>query len=1295
MSLFEKDHEVSKTKRRHTIGYKGILKEISSNNNEPPSKKIKRRVSFAPEVTLHKISIVPQFASRSSSISSVSDSENKQKPEEKENLHSDDPTDDDNGEIQQNPPSNELLTKNYNNGNDADAPQVNHDDDPGGKFADSDNINLGEIFDPLKYNGAKRSSKPSDDNQNDKNEKNKENCNDEPRFQKIELAVQTSPKDSKKEAQDSSANDEEMSMEFTESFKKVSNPILRTFDYPGEDDDVSVADEEMTKEVTMEITKVFKVHGVQNHTNSVPSHEKEKREEENKAEAEMDGEEEQELTEEITMELTKTIRFPKTSGASLIQKPKIQSQQQTFNQNENRNTQYDEDVSKEVTMEITSALKAPNPSKEGFSSETQNNLYDDNIEDDFEDEQTMDMTKPLSKIKPISLNPIDSNFQQSKETARNNEEKGEESNKTVEEEITMNFTKPVSSVLVPSTVTEKPVDEKLSEETCSEEKHIEEKPVENEEYKASGEDAIQTAEDVIIEQNKGDENISNESIHNIEEENKLSTAPNAEKDNGNDSQNEASKEDSDSKELSISEADKTMAFGSPERNPIGNQEGIEILNDEVHEAMFDENEQEDEDSDIYPDEKTMSNTIANSMLCKSAAPITSSPIKNVHDDQGELPVVAVQFHNEVLGSPVNFGLKASYGSPKRQKDIVEKAAERTLPPPSHLSGSPLRKALSRQSSMMNEDGSPLRNSIPKLPALNFKDQEILKSLPKLKRKRLSLPELPSSENKSVKRVKLNNNKKHSSKRQTISFGTKDLKNIDTINEEEENSSRMDLGDSFIEAASRAPVDGWDKDQSEIVADLSHESQDDYEPISVEQFLQEINVKFFDDMNHATILSTSLLPKNEKCDQAPGQLEYGRSNEQLSKLELLTYGCKELKKYIKEGQEFFSDLSKEISEVNPSTMKEFFNSTKEVKSSMIEQFHVSKTYAKLEARSDWYNWKSQLIDDIIVVMEKRLKDLEKQDKVLTERKNEYLGLYSKLNQKLADIEKKFYQMNFQNSFIKKNNSAKDELLALRKELVETTDQSWEIQRNLEELQNLSEYLSKEIEVKMREIEKMRLLIKNNEKEYVLSKSLESKEVSKALKIVESLIRRNGVKLVDIDQENGLITLRLLVNNLEEYSIVDNIEPEKDNSIDVTFSYQNLKSLDSFKFAIGKNFKFNESIYESNIKVCQPLNKMLKDYFDFNFSKLVSQGSDSFSNVFDLLSFFRKAVGIFKSTFAQLYYFTIKFRAKFEIVDQGAENNKKLLVDMKIWVKSQMSRRTVKMELSGDFMQDLFKVEDVGA
>ncbi|KAF1973053.1 Spc7-domain-containing protein [Bimuria novae-zelandiae CBS 107.79] len=159
--------------------------------------------------------------------------------------------------------------------------------------------------------------------------------------------------------------------------------------------------------------------------------------------------------------------------------------------------------------------------------------------------------------------------------------------------------------------------------------------------------------------------------------------------------------------------------------------------------------------------------------------------------------------------------------------------------------------------------------------------------------------------------------------------------------------------------------------------------DDAERISLQEFLNLTRIRFMDlsttKRRHtaapAAFHDKEIEEKEETLDQyvvagACVNPEY----------ELYAHACQEMKRYISSGRDYVRTLEENVEEENPLLFTEYLTAPPDQRAIMDNQFKNLKTSARLEARGEWYTWRSTLLENLKSALLSTMNEF-KQDEVI--------------------------------------------------------------------------------------------------------------------------------------------------------------------------------------------------------------------------------------------------------------------------------------------------------------------------
>ncbi|TGZ83242.1 Spc7-domain-containing protein [Ascodesmis nigricans] len=189
-----------------------------------------------------------------------------------------------------------------------------------------------------------------------------------------------------------------------------------------------------------------------------------------------------------------------------------------------------------------------------------------------------------------------------------------------------------------------------------------------------------------------------------------------------------------------------------------------------------------------------------------------------------------------------------------------------------------------------------------------------------------------------------------------------------------------------ETPTRQPSSPAPSNNVQMVATKGEEPEDldedvsmeqDVDNISLEQFLEMIDISFLDDLNAVKRRPTDLMARRSSSNF---DYETGRAEVLIAAtcttpmLDLCQHSCKELKSFIREGRKMIKEASEDILAENPPLFREYQNAPTDVRYNLKSQFKDMKTHARYRAKETWYKWRSDLYDGVISCLQNYLRDL---------------------------------------------------------------------------------------------------------------------------------------------------------------------------------------------------------------------------------------------------------------------------------------------------------------------------------
>lgn len=207
---------------------------------------------------------------------------------------------------------------------------------------------------------------------------------------------------------------------------------------------------------------------------------------------------------------------------------------------------------------------------------------------------------------------------------------------------------------------------------------------------------------------------------------------------------------------------------------------------------------------------------------------------------------------------------------------------------------------------------------------------------------------------------------------------------------------------------------------------------EYQNVSLQDFLNMISIDFMDDFLTSTRGHSSFGVTYEPSEE-PTFTDYVVSAQKLPLLELYDFSSREMKNNVRDAKELFSQLEAETLEENPLLFREYIEASADTKQVMSSQFKLIKSYARQQAKSVWYDWRTQLTNGVYEAFRKNLTSLQDDQKMIGAKRPAVEKAYNDISSKYMEMKNKLERMRKRSAELA--NCDRDELLAAQ-ELLST-------------------------------------------------------------------------------------------------------------------------------------------------------------------------------------------------------------------------------------------------------------------
>jgi hypothetical protein len=175
-----------------------------------------------------------------------------------------------------------------------------------------------------------------------------------------------------------------------------------------------------------------------------------------------------------------------------------------------------------------------------------------------------------------------------------------------------------------------------------------------------------------------------------------------------------------------------------------------------------------------------------------------------------------------------------------------------------------------------------------------------------------------------------------------------------------------------------PAAQWRKDVQE-----QSFSEDDGPPISIEQFFNMTGIRFMDEITaprRSTIHPSALRPRRHSSPSSTTDsdiplAEYVTAmSVDVPQLELYTHVSKDLEAWVERSKGIFREAEAEAEKITPELFREFVGAGEDGQAELLHQLKLIKANTHGNAKSEWYDWKLQWVEQLFDKAEKGFADL---------------------------------------------------------------------------------------------------------------------------------------------------------------------------------------------------------------------------------------------------------------------------------------------------------------------------------
>ncbi|POS86671.1 hypothetical protein EPUL_001105 [Erysiphe pulchra] len=253
-------------------------------------------------------------------------------------------------------------------------------------------------------------------------------------------------------------------------------------------------------------------------------------------------------------------------------------------------------------------------------------------------------------------------------------------------------------------------------------------------------------------------------------------------------------------------------------------------------------------------------------------------------------------------------------------------------------------------------------------------------------------------------------------------------------------------------------------------------------IQLQEFLNMTSIRFME--LTTTKRRHTIAPKSALKNNGTEEKEISREDcvaagaATIPMLELFQHACHELKRYISEGRKTVREIETETWEENPPLFREYISATPDLKFLMDNQLKNVKTHSRLLSKGQWYDWRMTLHGTLKEGLVKSAEGMVSDEETLNKQQTLLSNVLPPLLSTAQNLEQE--KSDLQAAAQELASCNKEELSIARQRLT-TVDENLNAKKiHLAELQQQLHRMEKEIEVKLQFKQKLQESIKESEK-----------------------------------------------------------------------------------------------------------------------------------------------------------------------------------------------------------------------
>ncbi|KAB8259662.1 hypothetical protein BDV32DRAFT_159211 [Aspergillus pseudonomiae] len=301
-------------------------------------------------------------------------------------------------------------------------------------------------------------------------------------------------------------------------------------------------------------------------------------------------------------------------------------------------------------------------------------------------------------------------------------------------------------------------------------------------------------------------------------------------------------------------------------------------------------------------------------------------------------------------------------------------------------------------------------------------------------------------------------------------------------------------------------------------DRQEESGPEVEPIQLQEFLNMTNIHFMEltttKRRHTTAPDSATRRRarlsSEKSSASKFDDCVAAGFCTVPMLELYQHSCRELKSYISEGRQVIRSIETETYTENPPLFREYMTAPPDIRLLMDNQFRNVKTHARFLSKATWYEWRMKLLEGLKDGLNRHVEEMRGDDELLSKYETLLSGVVPALVEKHSSLEEQATSLQQLTDEIE--NCDQDELRDAREKLFSIEEEIASKKKLLEELQAEAQEKTNTIETGAELKAEYLGQIQEAERVKEECRGWSAKEISELKESVDKMERQTGWSII---------------------------------------------------------------------------------------------------------------------------------------------------------------------------------------